>query len=144
MRQLLHNETENSYQKFVAKCDRGWLQCAPGITKCDRSLLQSFLFILYIFKNKLFTLYSIYTLQVICCCSHQLTVYCYYVYCHHIVYMRVSILTKSFCIYLIEHSSYWATTSCSTSVKLQFPKREPRKYNKQDFNNEYHSFDKKY
>ena len=41
MRQLLQNEIENNYQKFIAKCDRGILQCASGITKCDRSLLQS-------------------------------------------------------------------------------------------------------
>ena len=41
MRQLLQNETENSYQKFVTKCDRGLLQSASGITKCDRLLLQS-------------------------------------------------------------------------------------------------------
>ena len=41
MRQLLQNETESSYQKFIAKCDRGLLQCVSGITKCDRSLLQS-------------------------------------------------------------------------------------------------------
>ena len=41
MRELLQNETENSFQKFIAKCDRGLLQSASGITKCDRSLLQS-------------------------------------------------------------------------------------------------------
>ena len=41
MRQLLQNETENSYQKFVTKCDKGLLQCVSGIAKCDRSLLQS-------------------------------------------------------------------------------------------------------
>ena len=33
-------------------------------------------------------------------------VYCYYVYYHHIVYMCVYILMKSFFIYLIEHSSH--------------------------------------
>ena len=41
MRQLLQNETENSYRKFVTKCDRGLLQSASGITKCNRLLLQS-------------------------------------------------------------------------------------------------------
>ena len=41
MRQLLQNETENSYQKFITKCDKGLLQCASGIAKCGRSLLQS-------------------------------------------------------------------------------------------------------
>ena len=41
MRQLLQNETENSYQKFTTKCDRGLLQSASGIIKCDRLLLQS-------------------------------------------------------------------------------------------------------
>ena len=41
VRQLLQNETENSYQKFITKCDRGLLQSASGITKCDRLLLQS-------------------------------------------------------------------------------------------------------
>ena len=41
MRQLLQNETENSYQKFITKCDRGLLQSASGITKCNRLLLQS-------------------------------------------------------------------------------------------------------
>ena len=35
------NDTENSYQKFIRKCDRGLLQNAPDITMCDRSLLQS-------------------------------------------------------------------------------------------------------
>ena len=40
MRQLLQNETENSYQKFITKCDRCLLQRASGITKCDRLLLQ--------------------------------------------------------------------------------------------------------
>ena len=33
---VLQNETENSYQKFITKCDRGLLQSASGITKCDR------------------------------------------------------------------------------------------------------------
>ena len=41
MRQLLQNETENSYQKFVTKCDRGLLKNASGIPKCDRLLLES-------------------------------------------------------------------------------------------------------
>ena len=41
MRQLLQNETENSYQKFITKCDRGLLQSVLGITKCERLLLQS-------------------------------------------------------------------------------------------------------
>ena len=36
MRQLLQNETENSYQKFIAKYNRSLLQSASGITKCDR------------------------------------------------------------------------------------------------------------
>ena len=38
---LLENETDNSYQKIIAKCDRGLLQSASGITKYDRLLLQS-------------------------------------------------------------------------------------------------------
>ena len=38
--QLLQNVTENSYQKFITKCDRVLLQSAPGITKCDRLLSQ--------------------------------------------------------------------------------------------------------
>ena len=33
--QLLKNETENSYYKVIAKCDRLLLQSASGITKCD-------------------------------------------------------------------------------------------------------------
>ena len=41
MRQLLQNETENSYKKFIIKSDRGLLRCASGITKCHRSLLQN-------------------------------------------------------------------------------------------------------
>ena len=41
MRKLLQNETENSYQKLITKCDRGLLQSASGITKSDRLLLQS-------------------------------------------------------------------------------------------------------
>ena len=36
VRQLLENETENSHQKFITKCDRGLLQSASGITKCAR------------------------------------------------------------------------------------------------------------
>ena len=39
--QSLQNETENSYQKFIAKCDRGLLQSVSGFTKSDRLLLQS-------------------------------------------------------------------------------------------------------
>ena len=35
MGQLLQNETENSYQKFITKYDRGLLQSASSITKCD-------------------------------------------------------------------------------------------------------------
>ena len=35
MGQLLQNETENSYQKFITKCDRGLLQSASSFTKCD-------------------------------------------------------------------------------------------------------------
>ena len=35
MGQLLQNETENSYQKFITKCDRGLLQSASSIAKCD-------------------------------------------------------------------------------------------------------------
>ena len=50
-------------------------------------------------------LHTIYTLQVIWCCSHQFTIYCYYLY-YYIVCMYISILLKSLCIYLIEHSSY--------------------------------------
>ena len=41
MRQLLQNETENSYQIFIIKFDRGLLQGASGITKCNRLLLQT-------------------------------------------------------------------------------------------------------
>ena len=40
VRQLLQNETENSYQIFIIKFDRGLLQGASGITKCNRLLLQ--------------------------------------------------------------------------------------------------------
>ena len=36
VRQLLQNETENSYQEFITKCDRGLFQSALGITKCVR------------------------------------------------------------------------------------------------------------
>ena len=89
------------------------------------------------FPNKVFTLHNIYTLEVICCCSHQLTRYCYYVH-YYIVYMYISILFKSLCIYLIEHSSYCAAISCS--VMLLFREREPHKHNKQGFNNAQHSF----
>ena len=32
-RQLLQDETDNNYQKFVTKCDRSFLQSASGITK---------------------------------------------------------------------------------------------------------------
>ena len=38
MRQLLQNETDNSYHKFFAKCDRGLLQGVSGVAKCDRNL----------------------------------------------------------------------------------------------------------
>ena len=41
MRKILQNETDNSYQKFITKYDRGLLQSASGITKYDRLLLQS-------------------------------------------------------------------------------------------------------
>ena len=41
MRQLLEKEKENSYQKFITKCDRLLRQCMSGITKCDRLLLLS-------------------------------------------------------------------------------------------------------
>ena len=46
MRQLLQNETENKYQKFLAQCERGLLQRLPlqgasDIRECDRLLLQS-------------------------------------------------------------------------------------------------------
>ena len=41
VRQLLQNETKNSYQKFTTKCDRSLLQSVEGITKCDRLLLQT-------------------------------------------------------------------------------------------------------
>ena len=41
VRQLLKNETENSYYKIITNCDRSLLQIVPGITKCDRLLLQS-------------------------------------------------------------------------------------------------------
>ena len=41
VRQLLKNETENSYYKVITKCDRSLLKSASGITKCDRLLLQS-------------------------------------------------------------------------------------------------------
>ena len=41
MKQLLQNETKDSYQKFATKCDRGFLQSALSITKCGRLLLQS-------------------------------------------------------------------------------------------------------
>ena len=40
MRQLLQNETENSYYKLITKCDRGLLQNASGITKVYQ-VLQS-------------------------------------------------------------------------------------------------------
>ena len=35
MRQLLQNDTENGYQKFITRCIIGLLQSASGITKCD-------------------------------------------------------------------------------------------------------------
>ena len=38
MRQLLQNETDNSYHKFFVKCDRGLLQGVSGVAKCDRNL----------------------------------------------------------------------------------------------------------
>ena len=41
VRQLLKNETENSYYKVITKCDRNLLQSLSGITKCGRLLLQS-------------------------------------------------------------------------------------------------------
>ena len=41
MKRLLQNATENSYQKFVTKCNKGLLQSASGITMCVRLLLQS-------------------------------------------------------------------------------------------------------
>ena len=41
MRWLLQNDTENSYNKGITKCDRLLLQSASGITKSDRLLLQS-------------------------------------------------------------------------------------------------------
>ena len=41
MRQLLEKEKENSYQKFITKCDRLLWQYMSGITKCDRLLLLS-------------------------------------------------------------------------------------------------------
>ena len=48
MRQLLLNETENSYQKFITKCDRGLLkkvcQVLQIVTECyykERQVLQS-------------------------------------------------------------------------------------------------------
>ena len=41
VRQLLKNETENSYYKVITECDRSLLQSASGITKRDRLLLKS-------------------------------------------------------------------------------------------------------
>ena len=41
VRQLLQNETGNSYEKFIAKCDRGLLQSVSGIATYDKSLLQN-------------------------------------------------------------------------------------------------------
>ena len=38
MRQLLQNETDNSYHKFFVKYDRGLLQGVPGVAKCDINL----------------------------------------------------------------------------------------------------------
>ena len=38
---VLQNKTENIYQKFITKCDRGLLLGASGITKYDSLLLQS-------------------------------------------------------------------------------------------------------
>ena len=44
---LLQSGPDNSYQKFITKCERGLLQSvsgiqnASGITKCDRLLLQT-------------------------------------------------------------------------------------------------------
>ena len=40
MRQLLQNETENSFQKFIRRCGRSLLQSASATTECDRLLLQ--------------------------------------------------------------------------------------------------------
>ena len=99
-----------------------------------RSLLQ------YILKQSVYFAYYLYTLWVICCCSHQFTIYCCYVY-YCIVYMYISIFLKSLYIYLIEHSSYWAAISWSTSVMIRFREQEPRKHNKHDFYNTQHNFD---
>ena len=41
VRQLLQNETENTYEKFITKCYRSLLQRASGITKCNRLLSQT-------------------------------------------------------------------------------------------------------
>ena len=41
MKRLLQNATENSYQKFVTKCNKGLLQSASDIRMCVRLLLQS-------------------------------------------------------------------------------------------------------
>ena len=41
MRQLLQYDIENSYWKFIIRCDRGLLHSASGIKKCDRVFLQS-------------------------------------------------------------------------------------------------------
>ena len=41
VRQLLQNETDNSYQEVITKNGSCLLQNASGITKCDKSLLQS-------------------------------------------------------------------------------------------------------
>ena len=35
MRQLLQNDTENGYQKFITRCIIGLLQSASDIKKCD-------------------------------------------------------------------------------------------------------------
>ena len=41
MRQLLQNDTDNSYQKAITKSDRSLLKSVSGITKWGRLLLQS-------------------------------------------------------------------------------------------------------
>ena len=66
--------------------------------------------IFFTFPNKMFTLHTICTLQVTCCCSHQLTIYCYYVY-------------------------YYILYNISIYLLLRFRELERRKHNKQDFNN---------
>ena len=73
---------------------------------------QGVYFTYYLYAGSFYMLLqsSAYNLSLLC-----LLLYCVYVY----MYIYIYTLLKSSCIYLIEHSSYWDPTSCSTSVMLR-------------------------